>query len=102
MATEVKAVKCPLCCWYHLIEQKGSKRLQRGEAADPPKGKFVFGDFDLKDAAFISIREARGRGGGLPEIRKVTLREAKDLPDYKNLITSLINQFYAILKILFA
>ena len=92
----------PAVLLVSLDRAKGSKRLQRGEAADPPKGKFVFGDFDLKDAAFISIREARGRGGGLPEIRKVTLREAKDLPDYKNLITSLINQFYAILKILFA
>ncbi len=101
MATEVKTVKCPLCGWHHSIEQKGSKRLQRGEAADLPKGEFVFGNFDLNETAFISIREARGRGGGLPEIDKVTLEKAKDDPSYKNLITSLINQSYAILKILF-
>ncbi len=101
MATEVKMVKCPLCGWHHSIEQKGSKRLQRGEAADLPKGEFVFGDFDLNETAFISIREARGRGGGLPEIDKVTLEKAKDDPSYKNLITSLINQSYIILKILF-
>ena len=101
MAKEIKTVKCLTCGWHHPIEQKGSKRLQRGEAADLPKGEFVFGGFNLNEAAFISIREARGRGGGLPEIDKVTLEKAKDGPDYKNLITSLINQSYAILKILF-
>ena len=101
MAKEIKTVKCPLCGWHHSIEQKGSKRLIRGDAADQPKGEFVFGDFDLNEAAFISIREARGRGGGLPEIDKVTLVKAKDDPSYKNLITSLTNQSYAILKILF-
>jgi len=68
MAKEVKMVKCPLCGWHHSIEQKGSKRLQRGEVADQPKGEFMFGGFDLNEQAFISIREARGRGGGLPEI----------------------------------
>jgi len=49
MATEIKTIKCPLCGWHHPIEQK-------------------FGGFDLNEQAFISIREARGRGGGLPEI----------------------------------
>ena len=58
----------PLCGWHHPIEQKGSKRLQRGEVADQPKGEFMFGGFDLNEQAFISIREARGRGGGLLEI----------------------------------
>jgi len=69
MATEIKTVKCPLCGWHHPIEQKGSKGLQRGEVADQPKGELVFGNFDLSKEAFISIREARGRGGGLPEIK---------------------------------
>jgi len=101
MATEVKTVKCPLCGWHHPIEQKGSKRLQRGDPANLPKGEFVFGSFDLNEVAFISIREARGRGRGLPEINVITLEKAKDDPSYKNLITSLINQSYAILKILF-
>lgn len=100
MATEVKTVKCPLCGWHHSIEHKGSMRLQRGEVADQPKGEFVFGKFDLNETAFISIREARGRGGGLPEIDKITLEKAKNDPSYKNLITSLINRSYAILKIL--
>ena len=101
MSTEVKTVKCPLCGWHHSIEQKGSKRLQRGETADSAKGKFVFANFNLNEAAFISIREVKGRGGGFPEIDKITLAEANNDPNYKNLITSLVNQSYAILKILF-
>ena len=101
MATEIRTVKYPLCGWHHPIEQKGSKRLQRGDPVDLPKGEFVFGNFDLNEAGFISIREVRGRGGGLPEINRITLEKAKNDPNYKNLITSLINQSYAILKILF-
>jgi len=73
-------------------------RLQRGEPTEAPKGEFVLGGFDLKEAAFISIREAKG---SLPEVGKVTLKEAQNNPDYEKLITSLINQSYAILKILF-
>ncbi len=64
MATEIKTVKCPWCGWHHPIEEKGSKRLQRGEVADQPKGESIFGNFDLSKEALISIREARGRGGG--------------------------------------
>ena len=101
MATEVKTVKCPLCGWHHPVEQKGSKRLQRGEAADLPKGEFIFGGFDLNEAAFISIREVKGRGGGFPEVGKMTLAEAQNNPDYKNLITSLISRSCQILKTLF-
>ena len=75
--------------------------MVRGEVADQPKGEFVFGNFDLNEAAFISIREVKGRGGGFPEVRKVTLAEAQNNPDYKNLITSLISRSYQILKTLF-
>ena len=101
MATDIKMVKCPLCGWHHSIEQKGSKRLLRGDPADHPKGKFVFGNFDLNEAAFISIREVKGRGGGFPEVGKITLAEAQNNVDYKNLITSLINRSYEILETLF-
>ena len=101
MATEVKTVKCPLCGWHHPIEHKGSMRLQRGDPADQPKGEFAFGRFDLNEEAFISIREAKGRGGGLPEIAKITLAEAHSNPRYNQIITSLVNRSYQILKILF-
>ena len=101
MPTEIKTVKYPLCDWHHSIEHKGSKRLQRREAADQLKGEFVFGDFDLNEAAFISIREVKGRGGAFPQVGKVTLAQAQNNPDYNNLITSLINRSYQILKTLF-
>jgi len=101
MPKEIETVKCPLCGWHHPIERTGIMRLQRGEPADQPKGPFEFGNFDLDEAAFISIREAKGRGGGLPEIGRVTLAIAQNDPRYKLLITSLVNRSYQILKILF-
>ena len=75
-------------------------RLQRDEPADQPKAEFLFGGFDLKDAAFISIREAKGCGRGLPHIGKITLEEGEKDPSYKKTDYTL-NQSYAILKILF-
>ena len=100
MATLIKTVKCPLCGWHHSIEHKGSKRLQRGEIADLPKGKFHFNKFDPKEEKFISIRECQGRGRGLPEINTIKLSEAMNDEEYKELITSLRDQCYSILKIL--
>ena len=78
MAKEVKTVKCPLCGWHHPIEQKGSKRLQRGEVADQPKGELVFGNFDLSKEAFISIREARGRGGVSRKLTDINFSATRD------------------------
>ena len=101
MPKEIETVKCPLCGWHHPIERTGIMRLQRGEAADQPKGPFEFGGFDLNQEAFISIREVKGRGGGLPEIGRVTLGQARNDLRYKPLISSLVNRSYEILKILF-
>ena len=100
MATIIKTVKCPLCGWHWTLESKGSKRLQRGEDASFPKGKFNFNKFDPKEEKFISIREAQGRDKGLPEINMLKLSEAMKDNEYKELITSLRNQCYAIFKIL--
>jgi len=100
MATTIKTVKCPLCGWHHPIESKGSKRLQRGESADQPKGVFLFDKVNPEESAFISIRECGGRGRGLPEVERITLKEAKGNPEYKELIDSVLNQTYKILKIL--
>jgi len=99
MATIIKIVKCPLCGWHWTLESKGSKRLQRGESADLPKGKFHFDKFDPKEEKFISIRECQGRGRGLPEINMLKLSEAMKNDEYKELIASLRNQCYSILKI---
>lgn len=100
MATIIKMVKCPLCGWHWALESKGSKRLQRGESADLPKGEFHFNKFDPKEEKFISLRECQGRGRGLPEINTIKLSEAMNDEEYKQLITSLRNQCYSILKIL--
>lgn len=100
MATIVKTVKCPLCGWHWTLESKGSKRLQRGESADLPKGKFTFEKFDPKEEKLISIRECQGRGRGLPEINIVKLSDAMNDPEYKELIASLRNQCYSILKVI--
>lgn len=101
MPKEIQTVKCPLCGWHHPIERTGIMRLQRGEPADQRKGPFEFAVFDLNQGAFISIREVKGRGGGLPEIGRVTLEEARSDPQYKLLISSLVKRSYQILKIVF-
>lgn len=100
MAKLIKSVKCPLCGWHHSIIRTGSKRLVRGESADQPKGAFLFNKVNPNESAFISIRECRGRGGGLPQVEKVTLAQAMNQTEYKDLIDSLRNQSYQILKIL--
>ena len=100
MSTTIKSVKCPLCGWHHPITRTGSKRLLRGESADQPKGAFLFNKVNPNESAFISVRECKGRGGGLPEVEKVTLREAMANSEYKDLIESLRNQSYQVLKIL--
>jgi len=100
MATIIKTVKCPLCGWHWTLESKGSKRLQRGEDAAFPKGKFNFNKFDPKEEKFISLREAQGRGKGLPEINMIKLADAMNDPEYNELVSSLRDQCYAILKIL--
>jgi len=63
------------------------------------KGKFNFNQFDPKEEKFISIRECQGRGRGLPEINMLKLSEAMKNDEYKELIASLRNQCYSILKI---
>jgi hypothetical protein len=100
MAKLIKSVKCLLCGWHHPIIRTGSKRLLRGESVDQPKGAFLFNKVNPNESAFISVRECKGRGGGLPQVEKVTLREAMAGPEYKDLIDSLRNQSYQILKIL--
>lgn len=75
-------------------------RLQRGESVDQPKGDFSFDKGDPIEMTLISVRECRGRGQGLPEVEKILLKEAVNLPEYQELITSLKNQTYKILQML--
>jgi len=100
MAKLIKNIKCPLCGWHHPFTRTGIKRVQRGEVADQPKGNFVFLTNELGELTFISIRECRGRGKGLPEVEGITVAQAKDDPEYKELIESLRFQTFKILEIL--
>ncbi len=100
MAKHIRTVRCPFCGWHHSIIRTGSKRLLRGESVDQPKGAFLFDKVNPNKSAFISVRECKGRGGGLPEVEKITLREVMADLEYKDLIDSLGNQSYQILKIL--
>jgi len=95
---EIEMVRCLLCGTHKPIERTGVRRLQKDKIADR-QYTFSFTHPDL-DGAFISIREARGRGGGFPEVRKISLREAVEKDIYKELRESLTAQCYAILKIL--
>lgn len=97
--SEVKMIKCPVCGTHKPMERTGVMRLQKGKSFDRPY-IFRFDHVELGSSAFISIRKPAGRGKGLPEIGRVTLGQAKSDPDYKELVTSLINQSYRILKIL--
>lgn len=100
MATEIKMIKCLLCGWHHAIESKGSKRLVRGKPVSESKGYFRFDKVNPEESALISVRECRGRSGGLPEVSKITLTEAMNQPEYSELINSLRKQAYKILEIL--
>lgn len=77
--------------------QEGSRRTK---ALTGQSHEFRVDHVDLETLAFISIREARGRGQGLPEIRKITLAEAQHDIRYKQVIATLINGSHRILKIL--
>ena len=73
-------------------------RLQREESADQPKGKFLFLSNEPGELTLISVRECAGRGKGLPQIESITLAQAKDDPEYNELIESLRFQGYKILQ----
>lgn len=98
MAKQIKTVKCPLCGWHHSIMRTGIMRLQREESADQPKGKFLFLSDEPSELTFISVRECRGRGKGLPQVESITLAQAKNDPEYNELIDSLRFQAYQILQ----
>jgi len=100
MAKQIKTVKCPLCGWHHPLRRTGIMRLQRGETADQPKGNFLFLTDEPNELTLISVRECKGRGKGLPQIESITLAQAKNDPEYNELIESLRFQAYKILEFL--
>ena len=92
-------VKCLFCGRHQPIERTGIMRIQKDKVADR-LFTFTFDHIDPEVSQFISIREPRGRGKGMPEIGRITLREAVEGNLYPELRQSFLNQSVKILKIL--
>ena len=101
----IRFISCPLCGWCHKLFKTGAYVTLKGDRAGEAKGWFRFdsGKRDLGTAAFIDVRDASGgRGRGLKRIAEecLTLKEAKNKEQYRNIIDSLKNQIAEIQKIL--
>jgi len=95
-------IKCPLCGWHWKREHTGKHKLEH-HLGGLGKGKFTFDKVNMENDSFISIRNlpgGRGNPESFKEIKKITLEEAKDLPEYQDLITSLRDKCQEILEIL--
>lgn len=95
-------VKCPVCGWHWKKEHTGVHAIQSNQFK-PAKGEFTFEKGDLDEDTFISFRQTPG-GRGNPEtfkeIHRITLKEAKELSEYKGLVNSLKSKIEKIEKIL--
>lgn len=91
--------KCLFCGTHKPIKRTGIMRLQKDKTADR-QYNFVFDHVDLGNSAFISVRENAGRGKGFPEVSRLTLKQVVENDTYKELRESLLNQCYAVMKIL--
>lgn len=97
--SEVEMVKCVFCGTHKPLQRTGIMRLQKNKVADR-LFQFSFDHIDPKVSQLVSIRECAGRGRGLPEIRRITLKEAVEGNLYLELRQSLISQCVKVLKIL--
>lgn len=96
---EIEMCKCLFCGTHKPLQRTGIMRIQKDKVADRLY-TFSYDHIDPELSQFISIREPRGRGKGMPEIRRVTLREAIQNNQYEDLRQSLIDQCVRVLKIL--
>jgi len=96
---QIEMVKCVFCGTHKPLQRTGIMRIQKDKVADRLY-TFTYDHIDPEASQFISIREPRGRGKGLPEIGRVTLREAVENNQYEDLRESLMNQCVRVLKIL--
>lgn len=97
--SEIEMVKCPFCGQHKSLRRTGIRRIQKGKTFDRPY-EFAFDHVDPLESGFISIRECQGRGGGFPEIRRITLREIVQNGNYPELRQGLTAQCAKVLKIL--
>ncbi|MBA7622586.1 hypothetical protein ES703_29964 [subsurface metagenome] len=96
---ELEMEKCLFCGTHKPLQRTGIMRLQKNKATDR-LFQFSFDHIDPEASQFISIRKCAGRGRGLPEVRRVTLREAVEGNLYPELRQGLLNQCVRVLKIL--
>ena len=95
-------VKCPLCGWHWKRIHTGRHAGEHKQLKEP-KGEFTFKKGNPEEDAFISIRNlpgGRGNPDSFKEIEKITLKEAKDMPEYQDLINSLKQKIKIIEKII--
>lgn len=100
--SQAEWVKCPGCGWHWKKLHTGYHKLEQKQGFSP-KGEFSFLKGDPDTDAFISIRDLPG-GKGNPdafrEIDRITLKQAKDMPEYQDLISSLTEKIEKIQSIL--
>jgi len=100
--SEGEWIKCPTCGWHGKKLHTGHRQLEMKQELSP-KGEFTFLKGDLEKNAFISIRDlpgGKGNPNAFKEIERITLREAKDRPEYQELISSLRKKIEEIQDIL--
>ncbi|MBA7500348.1 MAG: hypothetical protein GH144_01195 [Clostridia bacterium] len=96
---QFEMTKCEFCGHHQPIQRTGVMRVQKGKVANKFY-TFSYDHIDPEVSQFISIREPRGRGKGMPEIGRITLREAVENNQYQDLREGLLNQCVKVLKIL--
>lgn len=101
----IRFISCPLCSWSHKLFKTGDFVTLKGKRVGERKGwlRFDSGRRNLNTVPFIDVRDASGgRGRSLKRIVEecLTLKEAMEKEEYKDLIESLKNQIKNIQKIL--
>ena len=101
MSQQGEWIKCPICGWHWKWKTSGRHAKEHGEIKEGKEFTFLKGN--LENDAFISIRDlpgGRGNPDSFKELERISLKEAKNIPEYKNLINSLKKKIKKIEQIL--
>jgi len=88
-------IVCPFCGLSRKITKTGAYAERYGKQITSIKPKARFDKLNPEEAVFIDARETGlGRGAGFPRIDELclTIKEAKDHPQYKEFIEQIKNQ----------
>jgi len=87
---EALFLSCPVCGMSRKLDKSGRWAKLRNKEIDIVKGRAHFGAFDLDDSYLLQVRDCSGsRGHGFPVIGGYTLEQAKNMPEYAELIAEL-------------